>query len=156
MANRFDVVALWVNDKRAVIVCVVVRTKTWGSVAFSTCCDGRCIESIHLCSIRGMPCQMASRRSRWAAVRRRTINEPNIRLFAVRLGGVRVRKPKNIGTKVAFGAYAVAQWRQRNAVERFGTGNVFDAKCHVVKHVKHSFLDSKITTIVLHIKWYTC
>lgn len=135
MTDRLNVVALRINHKCTIVVCVIVRAQARSPIVFSACGQCSLIKGIYLGAIFRAPCEVAARCSGWAAVRRRSINEPHIGLFAVRLRSVWMSQSKHVRAVMAFKADAVAKWRKGGAVKRPGARNIGHAKCHVVKHV---------------------
>jgi hypothetical protein len=46
MANGFDVVAVRIQNERAVIVRMIVRANAWSAIVATACGDGRLVERV--------------------------------------------------------------------------------------------------------------
>ena len=62
MANRFDIVSVWTNDESGVVIRMIVRAQTGGTVVSSAGFECSVIEGVHLPPISGRECQMQWRR----------------------------------------------------------------------------------------------
>lgn len=62
VANHFDVVAIRTNDKRRIVIRVVVRTQTRCAIVLATRLQSRPIKCLHLLSTLGHECQVKTRR----------------------------------------------------------------------------------------------
>lgn len=49
VANGFDIVAIGVQYKGAVVIFMVMRAQTGLSIIFATCCDGGGVERVNTC-----------------------------------------------------------------------------------------------------------
>lgn len=58
MANGLDVVAVGVEDERAIVVCVIVRPDTRTAVVSSSCLQGRVVERVDLGTVLRHECDM--------------------------------------------------------------------------------------------------
>lgn len=62
VANDFDVVPVRTNDESCIVVRVVVRAQTRGTIVFATRLESRAIESFDLLAILGCERQVEMRR----------------------------------------------------------------------------------------------
>ena len=62
MANRFDVVSVWTDDERCVVVSAVLRTQTRRAIVIAASLQSRTIEGLDLLATLGCECQMKMRR----------------------------------------------------------------------------------------------
>ena len=61
MANHFDIVPVWANDKSRIVVCMVVRAQARRTIVLATRLQGCVIESFYLLAILGHERQVKMR-----------------------------------------------------------------------------------------------
>ena len=58
MANRFDVVTVWVQNKCTVVVWMVVSAYAWFAIVAATCSNGSKIEGVNHCAACDTKCDV--------------------------------------------------------------------------------------------------
>ncbi|OGB03069.1 MAG: hypothetical protein A3G29_10200 [Burkholderiales bacterium RIFCSPLOWO2_12_FULL_64_99] len=134
MADRFNVVAFRIDDKRSIVVCVIVRSEPGCTVVFPASSQGRFVKSINLRTAFSAPGEVATGRCGWATMWRRPVNEPHIGLLAIGFRCVWIGEPKHVRAVMALETDAVAQRRQGCGIKRLGSRDIGYAECHMVKH----------------------